>query len=300
MTLAADGLPPLRDVVNHHGLLAKRALGQNFLFDLNLTRRIARAGGPIEGRTVVEIGPGPGGLTRALLLEGAGRVIAIERDERCLPALAAIAARWPGRLEIIHGDAMREDMPARLRGEPASLVANLPYNVGTALLIAWLTRGPWPPWFDSLTLMFQREVAERIVAAPSDPSNYGRLSVLCGWRTQARILFDVAASAFVPPPKIMSSVVHLVPRAAPLACDLAELQRVTMAAFGQRRKMLRQSLKGLGVELPPLFAQSGISETARAETIDVAGFVALANVASRLRGGDAADQVPFPASSAST
>ncbi len=300
MTLAPDGLPPLRDVVSHHGLLAKRALGQNFLFDLNLTRRIARAAGSIEGQTVVEIGPGPGGLTRALLLEGAGRVIAIERDERCLPALADIAQRWPGRLEIIHGDAMREDIPARLRGEPASIIANLPYNVGTALLVDWLTRGPWPPWYSSLTLMFQREVAERIVAQPSDPSNYGRLSVLCGWRTEARILFDVAASAFVPPPKIISSVVHLVPRAAPLACDLTELQRVTLAAFGQRRKMLRQSLKPLGVDLPRLFAETGISETARAETIDVAGFVALANAVSRLRGSTPVDQVPLTASSAST
>jgi 16S rRNA (adenine1518-N6/adenine1519-N6)-dimethyltransferase len=227
-------------------------------------------------------------------------VIAIERDERCLPALAEIARRWPGQLDIIHGDAMREDIPARLQGEPASIIANLPYNVGTALLIEWLTRGPWPPWFSSLTLMFQREVAERIVAEPSDPSNYGRLSVLCGWRTEARILFDVAASAFVPPPKITSSVVHLVPRAMPLACDLAELQRVTLAAFGQRRKMLRQSLKALGVDLPALFAETGISETARAETIDVAGFVALANATSRLRVVGDADQARLPASKAST
>lgn len=283
---APDGLPPLRDVVASLGLMAKRSLGQNFLFDLNLTGRIARASGPLEGKTVVEVGPGPGGLTRALLLAGAGRVIAIERDERCLPALEQIAARWPGRLEIVMGDALREDMATRLGGEPARIIANLPYNVGTALLIDWLTRGPWPPWYESLTLMFQREVAERIVADEHDQANYGRLGVLCGWRTEAEILFDVAPSAFVPPPKITSSVVHLVPRAIPEPCDQAELARMTMAAFGQRRKMLRQSLKPLGLDLPALFAATGIEETARAETIPVRGFVALANAAAAQRRGE--------------
>ncbi len=277
-----DGLPPLRDVVQSLGLMAKKSLGQNFLFDLNLTGRIARSSGPLKGETVVEVGPGPGGLTRALLLEGAGHVIAIERDERCLPALESIAQRWPGQITIIHGDALTTDMSALLAGAPARMIANLPYNVGTALLVRWLA-GPWPPWFSSLTLMFQREVAERIVADETDQDNYGRLGVLCGWRTEATILFDVAPSAFVPPPKIISSVVHLVPRATPEACDQRELGRVTLAAFGQRRKMLRQSLKALGVDLPTLFAQTGIAETARAETIPVAGFVRLANAVAVMR-----------------
>jgi 16S rRNA (adenine1518-N6/adenine1519-N6)-dimethyltransferase len=277
-----DDLPPLREVVARHGLQARKALGQNFLFDLNLTRRIARAGGPLAGQTVVEIGPGPGGLTRALLLEGAERVIAVERDARCLPALAEIAARWPGRLEVVHGDAMSFDPLSLLDGRPARIVANLPYNVGTALLVRWLTRGPWPPWYASLTLMFQREVAERIVADESDPDNYGRISVLCGWRTEARILFDVPPSAFVPPPKVTSSVVHLVPRACPEPCDLRQIERVTLAAFGQRRKMLRQSLKGLGIDPQSLFEATGLDPTQRAETVPVSGFVALANAASSL------------------
>lgn len=277
----ADGLPPLRDVVARDGLMARKALGQNFLFDLNLTGRIARAGGRLAGQTVVEVGPGPGGLTRALLLEGAAKVIVIERDERCLPALEEIAARWPGQLEIVLGDAMREDMQARLGGQPARIIANLPYNVGTALLVDWLTKPAWPPWYSSLTLMFQREVAERIVADENDTANYGRLGVLCGWRTEARILFDVAPSAFVPPPKVTSSVVHLIPRTDPLACDMRMLERVTQAAFGQRRKMLRQSLKPLGLDLPALFGASGIDETARAENVPVEGFVRLANAASR-------------------
>jgi 16S rRNA (adenine1518-N6/adenine1519-N6)-dimethyltransferase len=280
---AADGLPPLREVVDNHGLMARRALGQNFLFDLNLTRRIARAAGVGPERTVVEIGPGPGGLTRALLIEGAARVIAIERDERCLPALAEIAARWPGRLDVIHGDALKVDIPRLLGGAPAQIVANLPYNVGTALLTGWLTAEPWPPWFASLTLMFQREVAERIVADERRPSDYGRLGVLCGWRAEAKILFDVSPSAFVPPPKITSSVVRLDPRAAPLPCPLAALERVTQAAFGQRRKMLRQSLKSLGLDPAPLLEAAGIDPTARAETVPIAGFIRLANaLAARL------------------
>jgi 16S rRNA (adenine1518-N6/adenine1519-N6)-dimethyltransferase len=270
-----DDLPPLREVIRRHGLTAKKSLGQNFLLDLNLTARIARSGGPLAGATVIEVGPGPGGLTRALLAEGAKRVIAIERDERALAALAEIAAHYPDRLEIVAGDALDFDPRPRLRGERARIVANLPYNIATALLIGWLTAEPWPPWYDTLVLMFQREVAERIVAAPGSKT-YGRLSVLTGWRTEAKILFDVAPTAFVPAPKVTSSVVRLMPRAAPLACDADALQRVTEAGFGQRRKMLRQSLKSLGVDAGALLEQAGIAPTARAEEISVAGFVALA------------------------
>ena len=215
---AIDDLPPLRDVIRRHGLNAKKSLGQNFLLDLNLTARIARAAGPLGGVDVVEIGPGPGGLTRALLAAGARRVIAIERDERALAALAEIAARYPGRLEVVAGDALDYDPRAHLSEAPARIVANLPYNIATALLVGWLTCEPWPPWYDRLVLMFQREVAERLVAGPGSKS-YGRLSVLVGWRCEARILFDIAASAFVPPPKVTSSVVELIPRAEPLPCD---------------------------------------------------------------------------------
>jgi len=274
-----DELPPLRDVIRRHGLSAKKSLGQNFLLDLNLTARIARAAGPLAGASVIEVGPGPGGLTRALLAEGAKRVVAIERDERALAALSEIAAHYPGRLEIVAGDALDFDPRPYLRGERARVVANLPYNIATALLIGWLTAEPWPPWYDVLVLMFQREVAERIVAKPGSKT-YGRLSVLAGWRTQAKIMFDVAPSAFVPPPKVTSSVVRLVPRAAPLACDAKALQRVTEAGFGQRRKMLRQSLKSLGGDAGVLLDQAGISPTARAEEISVEGFVALARALS--------------------
>lgn len=282
---AIDNLPPLRDVIRDHGLSAQKSLGQNFLLDLNLTSRIARASGPLEGATVVEVGPGPGGLTRALLAGGVDRVVAIERDHRCVAALADVAAAYPGRLEVIDGDALKVDVGPLIAGAaPGSVrvVANLPYNVGTVLLVGWLSTDPWPPWFSSLTLMFQREVAERIVAQPGDKA-YGRLAVLTGWRATARILFDVAASAFVPPPKITSSVVHLVPRPEPLPCALAHLERVTEAAFGQRRKMLRQSLKSLGVDTAALLERTGVEETARAEEIDVAGFVALANVYADLK-----------------
>jgi 16S rRNA (adenine1518-N6/adenine1519-N6)-dimethyltransferase len=287
-----DDLPPLREVVQTHGLQARKALGQNFLFDLNLTRRIARAAGPLAGTTVVEIGPGPGGLTRALLIEGAARVVAVERDERCLPALAEIQARWPGRLDVLHADALEIDWTTLLAGQPARIAANLPYNVGTALLTRWLTSDPWPPWFSSLTLMFQREVAERIVATPEKPDDYGRLGVLCGWRSEARILFDVPPSAFVPPPKIMSSVVQIVPRPMPLPCDLGCLEAVTQAAFGQRRKMLRQSLRALGVDPLGLLAAAGIEDTRRAETVPVSGFVALSNAlkAARASTGRAGQQ----------
>ncbi|MDE4916050.1 16S rRNA (adenine(1518)-N(6)/adenine(1519)-N(6))-dimethyltransferase RsmA [Methylobacterium sp. 092160098-2] len=274
---AGDGLPPLRDVVARHGLEPKKALGQNFLYDLNLTGRIARSAGPLAGVTVVEVGPGPGGLTRALLAEGAARVVAIERDPRALPALAEIAAHYPGRLEVVDADALAFD-PRPLVGDgPARIVANLPYNVGTALLTGWLDGEAWPPWWDQAVLMFQREVAERIVASPEERADYGRLGVLCGWRTDAEILFDVSPSAFVPPPKVTSSVVRLVPRAEPLPCRAGALEAVTRAAFGQRRKMLRQSLKALTPEPGILLAAAGLVETARAEEIPVAGFVDLAN-----------------------
>ncbi|WP_112662975.1 16S rRNA (adenine(1518)-N(6)/adenine(1519)-N(6))-dimethyltransferase RsmA [Microvirga flavescens] len=272
-----DDLPPLREVVRTHGLMAKKSLGQNFLFDLNLTSRIARSASPLEGVTVVEVGPGPGGLTRAILAAGAGKVIAIERDERCLPALAEIAARYPGRLEVIEADALTFDPRPLIGDAPAKVIANLPYNVGTPLLTGWLTNEKWPPWWSSLTLMFQREVAERIVADESAPKDYGRLGVLCGWRTHANILFDVPPSAFVPPPKITSSIVHLTPKATPLPCSVNALEAVTRAAFGQRRKMLRQSLKSLVPDPAALIAEAGQKETARAEEISVEGYVALAN-----------------------
>src|SRR5215510_13306049 len=272
-----DDLPPLREVIRRHDLTPKKSLGQNFLFDLNLTARIARAAEPLENITVVEVGPGPGGLTRALLALGARRVVAIERDQRAIAALEEIAARYPGRLEIVAGDALRIDLHEHLGPERARVVANLPYNIATALLVGWLTVEPWPPWYDYLLLMFQREVAERIVAAPGTKT-YGRLSVLAGWRTEAKILFDVARSAFVPPPKVTSSIVRLTPRQEPAQCDALILQRVTEAAFGQRRKMLRQSLKTLGVDPGALLAEANIEPTARAEEIPVEGFVALARV----------------------
>lgn len=273
---AIDDLPPLREVIRRHGVFAKKSLGQNFLLDLNLTARVARAGGSLDGVTVVEVGPGPGGLTRALLAEGARRVIAIERDDRAINALQEIAARYPGRIDIVPGDALEFDARAHLGFERARVIANLPYNIATPLLIGWLSES-WPPWYDSLVLMFQREVAERIVAT-SGSKAYGRLAVLAGWRTEAKIMFDVAPTAFVPPPKVTSSVVRLIPRAKPLACDANALQRVTEAAFGQRRKMLRQSLKSVGVDTLTLLAEACIEPTVRAEEIPVEGFVALANV----------------------
>jgi len=271
-----DSLPPLREVVRVHGLMAKKSLGQNFLFDLNLTSRIARSAGALEGATVIEVGPGPGGLTRAILAAGASKVVAIERDPRCLPALAEIADHYPGRLEIVEADAMSFDPRARLGSGPVKIISNLPYNVGTALLTGWLTVDPWPPRWTSLTLMFQREVAERIVADERDPKNYGRLGVLCGWRTEARIMFDVPPSAFVPPPKVTSSVVHLAPRAEPLPCRIGALEAVTRAAFGQRRKMLRQSLKAICAEPAEMILNAGLTPTMRAEEVPVSGYVALA------------------------
>ena len=272
---AIDDLPPLREVIRRHDLRAKKSLGQNFLLDLNLTARIARAAGPLEGVTVVEIGPGPGGLTRALLAAGA-KVIAVERDERTLSALAEVAEYYPGKLTVVSGDALEFDPKPYLDRSPTRIVANLPYNVATLLLIGWLSAEPWPPWYDRLVLMFQREVAERIVA-PVGGKQYGRLSVLVQWRATAKILFDIKPSAFVPPPKVTSSLVEIVPRARPLACDRRTLERITEAAFGQRRKMLRQSLKSLGVEPLPLLAAAGIAETERAEQVPVEGFVRLAN-----------------------
>ena len=269
-----DGLPPLRSVIERFGLSARKSLGQNFLLDLNLTSRIARAAGKLDDCTVLEVGPGPGGLTRALLANGAARVIAVERDERCLPALAEVAAHYPGRLRIVAGDALQTDWAALASDGSVKVVANLPYNIGTELLLRWLTPEGWPPFFRSLTLMFQREVAERITAQPSTAA-YGRLGVLAGWRTEARIAFDVPAQAFWPAPKVTSSVVNLVPRPEPLPASAPALGRVTQAAFGQRRKMLRQSLKGIGGEA--LLAQTGIDGTRRAETLGVEEFVALAN-----------------------
>lgn len=275
MSDPSDRLPPLREVIRRHGLVAKKSLGQNFLFDLNLVSRIARAAGPLAGVNVLEIGPGPGGLTRALLEEGAAHVIAVERDERAIAALQEIAALYPGRLDIVTADALQFDPRQQLPVGPVRIVANLPYNIATALLVGWLSIEPWPPWFDAAVLMFQREVAERIVAVPGSKT-YGRLSVLAQWRCEARILFDVNPAAFVPPPKVTSSLVRFVPRAAPLPCERALLERATQAAFGQRRKMLRHSLRSLGADTPSLIAAAGLEPTARAEDIPVAGFVALA------------------------
>lgn len=265
-------LPPLREVIARHGLMAKKSLGQNFILDLNVTRRIARAAGPLDDTTVIEIGPGPGGLTRALLGAGAKRVVAIERDRRAIAALEELATPYSGRLDIIEGDALELD-PAALSEPPRQIVANLPYNIATALLLRWLDRiGD----YRSLTLMFQREVAERLVAMPRTPA-YGRLSVIVQWLAEPKILFDLPPRAFVPPPKVTSSVVSLVPRPEPLApADKAILERVTAAAFGQRRKMLRASLKTLGVPVEPLLIATAIAPTARAEELSVPQFCALA------------------------
>jgi 16S rRNA (adenine1518-N6/adenine1519-N6)-dimethyltransferase len=269
---AAASLPPLREVIARHGIAAQRRLGQNFLFDLNLTRRIARAGGPLAGIDIIEVGAGPGGLTRALLAEGAGRVFAIERDPHCLAALGELAEVYPGRVEIVAGDALALDLVA-LTTAPRKIVANLPYNIATALLLGWLDQ---IAAFESLTLMFQREVALRLTAAPRSKS-YGRLSVITQWLAEPRILFDVPARAFVPPPKVTSTMVSIVPRAAPLVPAVKPaLERVTAAAFGQRRKMLRSSLAVLGIPPEDLLTRAGIPPTARAEELTVAEFCALA------------------------
>lgn len=276
-----DNLPPLREVIAEHGLQAKKELGQNFLLDLNLTARIARVAGSLEGVRVIEVGPGPGGLTRALLAEGAREVIAIERDARALPALAQISEAYPGRLTVIHGDAMEMDYRALADG-PTRLVANLPYNIGTPLLTGWLTMEPWPPFFDSLTLMFQREVAERICAKPGD-NHYGRLGVLAGWRTDARIAFNVGRQAFVPAPAVTSAVVHLVPKPVEEGLPVKLLEQVTKAAFGQRRKMVRQSLKSLGVPVEGLLAAADLKGNERAEELPVEAFLKMAKALPGLR-----------------
>jgi 16S rRNA (adenine1518-N6/adenine1519-N6)-dimethyltransferase len=284
---APDGLPPLGSVVRSLGLSARKSLGQHFILDLNLTRRLARAAGPLDGRTVVEIGPGPGGLTRALLLEGAERVIAVERDARCRPALEAIGARYPGRLEVHFADALTVDwrgLVASAAGK-AVIAANLPYNVATLLLAGWLETEPWPPWYARMVLMFQREVAERVVAPPATKA-YGRLSVLAQWRTRARLLFTLKPEAFTPPPAVASAVVEFVPLARPQpACRAATLARVTAAAFGQRRKMLRSSLKQLVPNPEELLEASGIAGSLRAEDIGVQDFARLALVFERSKAG---------------
>jgi 16S rRNA (adenine1518-N6/adenine1519-N6)-dimethyltransferase len=272
---AIDGLPPLREVIAEHGLSAKKSLGQNFLLDLNITAKIARLAGDLSQASVLEVGPGPGGLTRGLLAEGARHVTAVEKDARCLPALQEIAAQYPGRLTVVEGDALAFDL-ATLPA-PVRIVANLPYNIGTELLIRWLTPADWPPRWQSLTLMFQKEVAERIVARPGTAA-YGRLAVLAAWRTEARIVLTLPPAAFTPPPKVSSAVVQLTALPAPRhAADLARLSRVTQAAFGQRRKMLRASLRGLAPDIEARLRALGIDPTARAETLDLAAFCAIAN-----------------------
>jgi 16S rRNA (adenine1518-N6/adenine1519-N6)-dimethyltransferase len=274
-------LPPLREVIARYGLDARKSLGQHFLFDLNLTGRIARAAGDLSQGTVIEVGPGPGGLTRALLAAGARRVIAIERDERCLGALAELGSAYPGRLEIVAGDAL-EVAAHELGDAPRRICANLPYNIATPLLLGWLRHAPA---FVSLTLMFQKEVADRLVAPPRTPS-YGRLSIATQWHAEARRLFDIDRRAFTPPPKVASTVVELVPRPTPLApADPAILEKVTAAAFGQRRKMLRQSLRSLGVDTIALLSATSIEPTRRAEELSIEEFCALARAVSALRAG---------------
>lgn len=267
-------LPPLREVIARHGLSASKALGQNFLLDAQLLDRIARVPGPLAGQTVYEVGPGPGGLTRALLAAGA-KIVAVERDRRCLPALAELSAAYPDMLRVIEADAMQIDEHTEA-GDGAHIASNLPYNVGTALLVRWMSAPTWQPWWQSLTLMFQKEVAERIVAQPGG-SAYGRLAVLAQWRAEAKIAFGVHRSAFVPPPKVMSAVVHIRPKPAPPGVALPVLEAITAAAFGQRRKMLRQSLKPVAGALDAL-AELGIDSERRAETLTVDDFVALARI----------------------
>jgi 16S rRNA (adenine1518-N6/adenine1519-N6)-dimethyltransferase len=270
-----DGLPPLREVIRAHELVAKKQLGQNFLLDLNLTAKIARAAGDLSDCDVLEVGPGPGGLTRGLLAEGARRVVAVEKDARALPALAEIAAAYPGRLEVLHGDALELDL-ARHLTPPFKIVANLPYNVGTELLIRWLTPEHWPPRWSSLTLMFQKEVAERIVAKPRT-EHYGRLALLAQYRCEARIVMTLPPEAFTPAPKVHSAVVQLTALPEPrFPCEFKLLQRITAMAFNQRRKMLRASLKGLRPDIEQVLESTGIPPTARAEEIGLDGFCALA------------------------
>jgi 16S rRNA (adenine1518-N6/adenine1519-N6)-dimethyltransferase len=270
-------LPPLREVIARHGLSASKALAQNFLFDEQLLDRIAAVPGDLQGEHVFEVGPGPGGLTRALLRRGA-KVLAVERDRRCLPALDELAEAFPGQLCVIEGDALKID-PAAEIGSPFHVVSNLPYNVGTALTVSWLGGESWPPPWKSLTLMFQREVADRIVAAPGTEA-YGRLAILAQWRASVRIAMPVHRSAFTPPPKVMSAVVHIVPQVAPDGVSMAVLEKLTAAAFGQRRKMLRQSLKGVPGAIAGL-ATAGIAEDRRPETVTIAEWCELARLLSR-------------------
>lgn len=270
-----DDLPPLRDVIDRHQIAAKKSLGQNFLLDLNLTAKIARLAGDLSGADILEVGPGPGGLTRGLLAEGARRVLAIEKDPRCMAALAEIAARYPGQLEVINGDALEIDPLAHLT-PPIKVAANLPYNVGTELLVRWMTPPEWPPFWQSLTLMFQREVAQRIVAEPGTKA-YGRLALLAQWRAEPRIVLDLPPEAFSPPPKVSSSVVHLTALPAPrFPADSAVLNRVVAAGFNQRRKMLRSALKSLGPDIEDHLHEAGIKPTERAEQVSLEGFCALA------------------------
>ncbi len=272
-----DTLPPLRAVIARHGLSARKALGQNFLLDLNLTARIARAAGDLANADVLEIGPGPGGLTRGLLASGARHVVAVERDARCLPALEEIAAAWPGRLTVLHGDALALDPAAHLR-PPVRIVANLPYNIGTELLVRWLTPPQWPPFWQSLTLMFQKEVAERIVAEPGSGA-YGRLAILAQWRSTPRIVLRLPPEAFTPPPKVASAVVHFERLEAPrFPADAAVLSGLVARAFGQRRKMLRSSLRGLSPDIEADLRAAGIAPTDRAETVSLEGFCTLARI----------------------
>ena len=270
-----DTLPPLRDVIAQHDLSARKSLGQNFLLDLNLTARIARIAGDLSQTDVLEVGPGPGGLTRGLLAEGARKVLAVEKDRRCLPALAEIAEAYPGRLEVIEGDALKIDPLAHLT-PPIAICANLPYNVGTELLVRWLTPPQWPPVWRSLTLMFQREVAERIVATPGSKA-YGRLALLAQWRCDAKIALGLPPEAFTPPPKVSSAVVHLTALPAPrFEADAAILERLVAKAFNQRRKMLRAALKGLAPDIEDHLNAVGIPPTERAEQVSLEGFCALA------------------------
>jgi 16S rRNA (adenine1518-N6/adenine1519-N6)-dimethyltransferase len=273
-----DDLPPLRDVVAKYGLTTQKALGQNFLFDLNLTSRIARSGGALQGVHVIEVGPGPGGLTRAILAAGAAHVTVIEMDERCLPALAEIAAAYPDRLTVIHGDALALDLGSLVNpGKHACIIANLPYNVASPLIISWLQTEPWPPWFSSITVMVQKEYADRLVATTAERSDYGRLAVLTSMRAEAQVLFNVPPSAFFPPPKVMSTVVQLLPRLDAPRFPMKILEQVTQAAFGQRRKMLRQSLKSLG-NATDLLEEAGISPQKRAEEVPPEGFLDLVRI----------------------
>lgn len=280
-----DGLPPLRDVIEKHGLKAKKSLGQNFILDLNLTAKIARLAGRTQGSTIIEVGPGPGGLTRALLDNGAARVIAVERDDRCLPALEEISAVWPGKLTIVAADALAinwQELVAKHASDTRVIVvANLPYGIATKLLAGWLETEPWPPWFDGLALMFQREVADRIVAAPGTKA-YGRLSVLSQWRTHCEIIMRLGPEAFTPPPKVASAVVQFAPRIRPEPhCSVKQLSAVSLAAFGQRRKMLRVTLKSVFSDPEKVLEELGIEPTMRGEMLSVEQIASIAEAAER-------------------